>query len=187
MYTHDPNLLLSFVYFDQTHCGFLLEKDVEEIFFTLGLMLSRAQVRKLIQKVCKREMFCYRKLTDRPLDGEKIVKTDSQKINLEDLAAGNKKYIPSLKSVCNENIKDEENSSNASLVSYNGAFVDIGKLMEQLDKSERARFEADDKLKMLQQQLGKHDSYFLLNGWCESTYGFKINPSEKFIKTEQKH
>lgn len=44
MTTHDPFLLLSFVYYDQTHCGYLLDKDVEEILYTLGLMLSRAQV-----------------------------------------------------------------------------------------------------------------------------------------------
>lgn len=35
---------MAFVYFDQSHCGYLLEKDLEEIFYTLGLHLSRAQV-----------------------------------------------------------------------------------------------------------------------------------------------
>lgn len=44
MYTADPALLLSFVYFDQSHCGYIFDKDVEEILFTLGLNLSRAQV-----------------------------------------------------------------------------------------------------------------------------------------------
>lgn len=52
---------------------------------------------------------------------------------------------------------EEEKSSNGemSLVSYKGAFVDVGKLMEQLEKSEKARLEADEKLKVLQQQLGR--------------------------------
>lgn len=35
---------MAFVYFDQSHCGYLLEKDLEEILYTLGLHLSRAQV-----------------------------------------------------------------------------------------------------------------------------------------------
>ena len=43
-FTADPDLLLAFVYFDQTHTGYLLDKDVEEIIHTLGLHLSRAQV-----------------------------------------------------------------------------------------------------------------------------------------------
>ena len=39
-----PALLLSCVYFDQNHCGFLQEKDLEDIVYSLGLDLSRAQV-----------------------------------------------------------------------------------------------------------------------------------------------
>lgn len=44
MVTTDPGLLLAFVYFDQSHCGYIFDKDVEEILYTLGLNLSRAQV-----------------------------------------------------------------------------------------------------------------------------------------------
>ena len=43
-HTVDRELLLAFVYFDLTHTGYLLDKDVEEILHTLGLHLSRAQV-----------------------------------------------------------------------------------------------------------------------------------------------
>ena len=42
--TVDPQLLLSCVYFDQNHCGYLLERDIEEIMHSIGLGLSRAQV-----------------------------------------------------------------------------------------------------------------------------------------------
>lgn len=65
LYTHDPYLLLSFVYFDQTHCGYIFDKDIEELIYTLGLNLSRAQVRKLVQKVVTRDSLHYRKLTDK--------------------------------------------------------------------------------------------------------------------------
>lgn len=44
MVTHNKELLMAFVYFDQSHCGYLLERDLEEILYTLGLHLSRAQV-----------------------------------------------------------------------------------------------------------------------------------------------
>ena len=42
--TADPNLLLSFIYFDQNHCGYLIDKDAEEIMHCIGLSQSRAQV-----------------------------------------------------------------------------------------------------------------------------------------------
>lgn len=44
LYTEDPHLLLAFVYFDQSHCGYIFDKDIEELLYTLGLNLSRAQV-----------------------------------------------------------------------------------------------------------------------------------------------
>lgn len=44
MVTYHRDLLMAFVYFDQSHCGYLHEKDLEEIMYTLGLHLSRAQV-----------------------------------------------------------------------------------------------------------------------------------------------
>jgi len=44
MLTVDPALLLAFVYFDQLHAGYLLDKDVEDILNIIGLQLSRAQV-----------------------------------------------------------------------------------------------------------------------------------------------
>lgn len=95
MYTKDRHLLLSFVYFDQTHCGYIFEKDIEDLLHTLGLYLSRAQVRKLVGKVITRDSLHYRKLTDQPKDEDFIVIDDSEKdVNLHELAVGNKKLLP---------------------------------------------------------------------------------------------
>lgn len=47
--TLDPSLLLSCVYFDQNHCGFILDKDLEDLLNCLGLNLSRAQVSSRIK------------------------------------------------------------------------------------------------------------------------------------------
>lgn len=103
LYTHDPYLLLSFVYFDQTHCGYIFDKDIEELIYTLGLNLSRAQVRKLVQKVVTRDSLHYRKLTDRSkeddpkedkkedkdIDKSEFSKSDEEEI-LRSLALGTK-------------------------------------------------------------------------------------------------
>ena len=44
MCTVDPYLLLSYVYFDQTHTGYIIDKDLDDIVNMLNLNLSRAQV-----------------------------------------------------------------------------------------------------------------------------------------------
>lgn len=71
---------------------------------------------------------------------------------------GNKKYIPSLKYPSKEaetsNTEENEESPNLSLISYQGALVDVGKLMEQLERSEKARLDTDEIVKVLQLQLG---------------------------------
>lgn len=85
LYTHDPYLLLSFVYFDQTHCGYIFDKDIEELIYTLGLNLSRAQVRKLVQKVVTRDSLHYRKLTDKSREDDlKEDRKDEKEIDKSD-------------------------------------------------------------------------------------------------------
>ncbi|XP_058835786.1 cell division cycle and apoptosis regulator protein 1-like [Topomyia yanbarensis] len=64
-YTFDRELLLSFTYFDVSHCGYIFDKDIEDLFFTLGLNLSRSQVRRMVAKALTRDMLYYRKLTDK--------------------------------------------------------------------------------------------------------------------------
>lgn len=53
----DPELLLAFVYFDQTHCGYIFSSHLEELFYSLGLRLSRADSKKIINKVAPRSLF----------------------------------------------------------------------------------------------------------------------------------
>lgn len=47
MITVNPYLLLSFVYFDQTHCGYIMTTHIEELFYSLGLKLTRADIKSL--------------------------------------------------------------------------------------------------------------------------------------------
>lgn len=55
--TVDSDLLLSFVYFDQTHCGYIFSNHLEDLFHALGLHLSRADTKKIISKVAPRSLF----------------------------------------------------------------------------------------------------------------------------------
>ena len=49
LFTANPALLMAFVYFDQSRTNYLMDKDVEEIIHTVGLRLSRSQVRSYTQ------------------------------------------------------------------------------------------------------------------------------------------
>lgn len=55
--TVDPDLLLSFVYFDQTYCGYIFSNHLEDLFYSLGLRLSRSDAKKIINKVAPRSLF----------------------------------------------------------------------------------------------------------------------------------
>ncbi|KAG9428072.1 cell division cycle and apoptosis regulator protein 1 [Apis mellifera carnica] len=177
LYTHDPYLLLSFVYFDQTHCGYIFDKDIEELIYTLGLKLSRAQVRKLVQKVVTRDSLHYRKLTDRSKeddlkdekkDEKEIDKTDSIKIENEEeilrsLALGNKKLLPVFvgsgppsKRVHREDAiieQSDESIVSDGFVIYKGSLLDVEKLVSQLKRSEKARLDTEERLMELQHEL----------------------------------
>ncbi|XP_043785229.1 cell division cycle and apoptosis regulator protein 1-like [Apis laboriosa] len=177
LYTHDPYLLLSFVYFDQTHCGYIFDKDIEELIYTLGLKLSRAQVRKLVQKVVTRDSLHYRKLTDRSKeddlkdekkDEKEIDKTDSTKIENEEeilrsLALGNKKLLPVFvgsgppsKRVHREDAiieQSDESIVSEGFVIYKGSLLDVEKLVSQLKRSEKARLDTEERLMELQHEL----------------------------------
>uniref|UniRef100_A0A8C5JEX7 Cell division cycle and apoptosis regulator protein 1 n=1 Tax=Junco hyemalis TaxID=40217 RepID=A0A8C5JEX7_JUNHY len=144
MVTVNRDLLMAFVYFDQSHCGYLLEKDMEEILYTLGLHLSRAQVKKLLNKVVLRESCFYRRLTDTSKDEEN--QEESQELQ-EDML-GNRLLLPS------PTVKQECKAveENVGLIVYNGAMVDVGSLLQKLEKSERVRAEIEQKLQLLEEK-----------------------------------
>nr|XP_057920444.1 cell division cycle and apoptosis regulator protein 1 [Doryrhamphus excisus]XP_057920445.1 cell division cycle and apoptosis regulator protein 1 [Doryrhamphus excisus] len=137
MVTHNRELLMAFVYFDQSHWGCLLEKDLEEILYTLGLHLSRAQIKKLMNKPQVRESCYYRKLTDRGKDEAALFFNEAPIENL----LGNRELLPVPKTVT-----PSEPSESGNLIVYNGAMVDIGSMMQKLEKSEKAREEIEQKL-----------------------------------------
>ncbi|XP_061084037.1 cell division cycle and apoptosis regulator protein 1 isoform X1 [Conger conger] len=137
MVTHNRDLLMAFVYFDQSHCGYLLEKDLEEIMYTLGLHLSRAQVKKLLNKPFVKESCFYRKLTDRAKDeGSPVVPEASL-----DGLLGNTALLP-----CRARLGAASEQQSGGMVVFNGAMLDVSSMMQKLEKSERGREDVEQKL-----------------------------------------
>ncbi|XP_060225433.1 cell division cycle and apoptosis regulator protein 1 isoform X3 [Meriones unguiculatus] len=154
MVTINRDLLMAFVYFDQSHCGYLLEKDLEEILYTLGLHLSRAQVKKLLNKVVLRESCFYRKLTDTSKDEE----NHEESASLQEDMLGNRLLLPT--PTVKQESKDGE--ENVGLIVYNGAMVDVGSLLQKLEKSEKVRAEVEQKLQLLEEKTDE-DGKTILN------------------------
>ncbi|MEE6488125.1 hypothetical protein FKM82_015136 [Ascaphus truei] len=149
MVTVNKDLLMAFIYFDQSHCGYLLEKDLEEIIYTLGLHLSRAQVKKLFNKILLKESCFYRKLTDTSTD-------EGSHEELEPLqhdVLGNRLLLPAKGTRLGVSTTDE----NGGLIVYNGAMVDVGSLLQKLEKSEKARAVLEQKLQALESKTEENE------------------------------
>jgi len=145
MVTKDKDLLLGCSYFDLSHCGYIESKDVEDILFPLELDLSRAEIKKLASKLAVKDQFAYRSL----VDGEEGVDDSKEnEINDVDLAKGFKRFIPGDETKVEKNIQLGEN-----MVQYKGSVIDVSKLQEKLDKSEKVRAATDLKLIELQKKF----------------------------------
>jgi len=138
MVTKNKDLLLGASYFDLSHSGYIETKDLEDILAPLQLDLSRAEIKKLAAKLATKDQFNYRLLTD----GEKDVEETSNASNLDhqDLASfarGFKRFLPSAEPM---------EGTDSSLVTFRGTVIDVEKLQEKLDKSEKVRAATDSKL-----------------------------------------
>uniref|UniRef100_A0A182JLW2 Uncharacterized protein n=1 Tax=Anopheles atroparvus TaxID=41427 RepID=A0A182JLW2_ANOAO len=237
----NSDMLLSFVYFDVTHCGYMAEKDVEDLIYTLGLNLSRSQIRKTVGKGTVRELLHYRRLTDKvqavptatpqpeetvaPVDGAAdadravesgAVAPDTETVEAAEVdepqpekevagsvARGNTDYklqlTASLEQILNEqngeghppqqqagSIKAEKNAvapvsaTKTGIVEYNGCVVDVGKLLEQVKRTESAREETEKLLVSLQGQHAK-----LVSSNTRATSKIKDLQSENKTLTRQ--
>ena len=95
--TKDKNLLLGCSFFDVSHCGYLESKDVEDILLTLELDLSRAELKKVANKLAVKDSINYRTLTD----GEEVEEEADNEVNEMkkdsfELSKGFKQFVPGM-------------------------------------------------------------------------------------------
>ncbi|XP_059052766.1 cell division cycle and apoptosis regulator protein 1-like [Achroia grisella] len=159
----DPYLLLSLVYFDTGRGGIISKKDLQSLFMSLGLALSRSQIRSLLDKVCIKDVFSYKNLVqaikdissgttdgiqDLPLDGSvTTAEVPPQVTELEAaIAAGNRDLLPILNRPDENGTTTSETKdiSDTGVVVYKSRVVDVGALVaaEARGAAQRARLEA---------------------------------------------
>lgn len=190
-YVAKRELLLSFVYFDTTHCGFIYEKDLEELFYIIGLNLSRGQIRKLLGKIANKDAVHYRKLTDNVKDDETVSEVlDTKLIDHENssIAIGNLNLLPifSDRPEKSNNITPSiNNDSNSAMIVHNGCLLDIEKLVLQMKRSEKAREEIEQVLSDLTKQHSDlQNSYLKANNKIKDLQSETKSLSKKLRETE---
>lgn len=94
-----------------------------------------------------RESCFYRKLTDTSKDDESQEETEA----LQEDMLGNRLLLPT--PTVKQESKDGE--ENVGLIVYNGAMVDVGSLLQKLEKSEKVRAEVEQKLQLLEEKTGE--------------------------------
>ncbi|KAL7021308.1 hypothetical protein ACKWTF_011834 [Chironomus riparius] len=133
-----PDLLLSFNYFDQTQCGYIFEKDIEDLFYCLGINLARSQIRKLTEKFITRDSLYYRKLTDRQADAP--VSNPFESLTEEQLLTmvqGNRPQASQ-----NTEVVTQSNE----IVTFEGTTVNLRQIIYQMKRIETAYEESEKSL-----------------------------------------
>ncbi|XP_045523505.1 cell division cycle and apoptosis regulator protein 1-like [Pieris brassicae] len=156
----DPYLLLSLVYFDTARGGTVSRKDLQSLFISLGLQLSRSQIRAVLEKVCVRDNFSYKPLIqtlkdlgsgadsiqDLSLDSAVSTEEPPHVADLESvIASGNRNLLPvfAQDSTLQPSTAETKDVSDTGLVSYKSRIVDVGALVNSAAKwqAERARLQ----------------------------------------------
>ena len=90
-------LFASFAYYDSSICGYINDRDLEDILLSLGLRISRGDVLRLMKKVNSRERFEYRIYTDRWIDKDNETKYSpvfrEDAPSVDDILNGNQLFI----------------------------------------------------------------------------------------------
>nr|CAD2172574.1 unnamed protein product [Meloidogyne enterolobii] len=159
---HNLDLFSAFVHFDGNICGYLTDRDLEEIINSTGLDLSRGEVKNLVKKLVSKERVNYRDLTDKWVDKEGNVKYIPEPIyqgggslfeSYKELANGHSNL--ELKPVSSDNTLQTTTNNEASsdIFFYEGKIVNIKQCIQQQQAMEEERQAVLDKNNELDLQL----------------------------------
>lgn len=171
------DVLLAFVYFDRNLCNYLMEKDLELILSTLGLHVTRAQIKQLLGKVCSQNMCLYRNLTD-GCEGD-LVKMEDKSLVTDDMVLGNQHLLPTNASVTT--VKPRTRSGDGSLVEHSGNMVNVGNLIQKLERDERNRADMEIKLRTVESQLAEAMGKVSSNDTVNKSLTSKIEEMQKQV------
>ncbi len=172
--TIHPELLLAFTFFDRNRCGYLTEKDLEEILLLSGLSLTKNEVnkktiniqilyfhliffffqaKKLVSHIAHNEKVQYHQLTDKALPIDDINNSNHIEINENDIdplaPKGNLLLLPSHLSVFGLRSTKIINDDNQSVINS----VDNQRAIKQLEMSNKIQTGLELKIDTLKKEI----------------------------------
>ncbi|KAI6187137.1 BMA-LST-3, isoform h [Aphelenchoides besseyi] len=174
---NDVNTFMTFTHFDQNVCGYLVERDLEEIIHSLGFDVSQSSVRRLLKKFSsqnsstreREQRFNYRNVTDKWIDKDGNVKytpqLESDAPSRSQLLKGEYGYLllpnaidlgfeeTATPTPAKQSSDATPDVTNSGVVFYKGALLNVEQSLEQQKLVEAERAEALLKIQQLDQQL----------------------------------
>ncbi|XP_053125441.1 cell cycle and apoptosis regulator protein 2 isoform X2 [Hemicordylus capensis] len=145
--------LLAFVYFDLNFCGYLHRRDMEKVLLTLGLHLCKEQVKRLVNRVVTQFVCRYRSLRYSRQEGTEPGPNEEP--------LGNLALLHSSASLPKAPAKPTLETQPGSLVMFNGAALNVGKLLEKAEQTENSRLYLENKIHTLELKLEETQNRFL--------------------------
>ncbi|UMM26877.1 hypothetical protein L5515_010402 [Caenorhabditis briggsae] len=136
----------AFSLFDANLCGYITEKDIEEILYHGEFGISRGQIQKLAKKLSVRDRINYRHLTDVLTDMDGNVRHTpggaDDVVETDDLIRGYGVNLAKSLEVPTSDAAASATVGSDGVVIINGAAVNVGQKLKMLKQVEKERDEA---------------------------------------------
>ncbi|CAF3611647.1 unnamed protein product [Adineta steineri] len=181
--TIHPELLLAFTFFDRNRCGYLTEKDLEEILLLSGLSLTKNEAKMLVSRIAHNEKVQYHKLTDKALPTDDNIHTNPIEINDTDIDTlapkGNLLLLPHNMSVFG--VRSSITNDGNQLVTS----VDNQRAMKQLEMSNKIQTGLELKIDTLKKEINKLTDELHSTQKSNRSYTDQLSDTKKRLRDTQ--
>lgn len=179
--TIHPELLLAFTFFDRNRCGYLTEKDLEEILLLSGLSLTKNEAKMLVSRTAHNEKVQYHQLTDKTLpvdDNSNHIETTET--DIDPLAPkGNLLLLPQHLSVFGSRSTTTNDGSQLA------TSVDNQRAIKQLEMSNKIQTGLELKIDTLKKEINKLTDELHSTQKSNRTYTDQLSDTKKRLRDTQ--
>ncbi|CAM4740247.1 unnamed protein product [Rotaria magnacalcarata] len=181
--TIQPELLLAFTFFDRNRCGYLTEKDLEELLLSSGLSLTKNETKILVSRIAHNEKVQYHQLTDKALpidDHENGNFIETNETDIDPLAPkGNLLLLPQHVSVFGLHSSTTNNGSQPAVS------IDNQRAMKQLELSNKVQTGLELKIDILKKEIHKLTDELHAAQKSSRSYSDQLTDTKKRLRESQ--
>ncbi|CAF0968873.1 unnamed protein product, partial [Rotaria sordida] len=177
-----PELLLAFTFFDRNRCGYLTEKDLEEILLLSGLSLTKNEAKMLVSRIAHNEKVQYQQLTDKtlPIDDHNTNHIETNEIDIDPLAPkGNLLLLPQQMSIFG--LRSSITNNGNQLITS----VDNQRAMKQLELSNKIQTGLELKIDTLKKEIHNLTDELHTTQKSNRSYSDQLTDTKKRLRDTQ--